>query len=116
MYPDCDWLISQKLQSYSSRGGGGGGGGGRNSAENANYAENCKNSVNFEVRKICQISISFVSIATLYQQQITLNNERIYFVRQLTVIDKSQTKILPFLKLSQETKQFSTLCSSRFAV
>ena len=38
MYPDCDWLISQKLQSilFSQ------GAGGRNSAENANYAENCK--------------------------------------------------------------------------
>ena len=64
MYPDCDWLISQKLQNnwfkiktgetsnfikrYSSSAVGGGG---RNSAENANYTENCENSVNFEVSK-----------------------------------------------------------------
>ena len=101
MYPDnCDWLISQKRQNnwfkmqtgcgtsnfinrYSSPGEGGG-----NSAEMLITLKTVKILSTLKLQKICLFSIKFVPIATLDQQQITLN-ERIYFVRPLSVIDKS---------------------------
>ena len=82
MYPDCDWLISQKLKKNWFK---------MQTGETSIFI-NRYSSLSREIplkmlitlktvkilstlksAKICQISIRFVPIATLDQQQITLN-------------------------------------------